>query len=55
MSNKSSLYDDNTRSPHGPSGVTKQVQHGPYGGKDNQHQLSARFAGEKTVKPVPKP
>lgn len=54
MSDLGKLYDNNTQSQHGPSGITAQKHHGPYGGKDNQDQLSAHFPEEKSVKPVPK-
>lgn len=54
MSDIGNLYDNNTKSEHGPSGVVAQKHHGPYGGKDNQRQLSASFPDEKIVKPRPK-
>lgn len=48
------MYDNNTKSEHGPSGTVSQKHQGPYGGKDNQNQLSAKFPDEKYVKPRPK-
>ena len=48
------VYDNNLQSKHGPSGQ-KQTHPGPYGGKDNQRQLSTHFPGEAQVKPIDKP
>jgi hypothetical protein len=47
------VYDDNTRSKHGPWGE-KQSAPGPWGGKDNMKNASVSFPGEKQVKPRPK-
>lgn len=47
------IYDDNTKSKHGPAGV-KQSAQGPWGGKDNPDNTSATFPGEKKVTPRPK-
>jgi hypothetical protein len=49
------LYDKNADSAHGPWGTIEAKHHGPYGNKDNQHQATIQFKGEKEVKPVEKP
>lgn len=47
------IYDDNTKSKHGPWGE-KQSAQGPWGGKDNQNNASTSFPGEQKVKAKPK-
>jgi len=49
------IYDDNTKSEHGPWGTVNPKHHAPYGNKDNPNQLSVSFPGEKAAKPVNKP
>ncbi len=39
-----SIYDNNQKSPHGPSGLA-QNQQGPYGGKDADNLTSKKAAG----------
>jgi hypothetical protein len=51
------IYDDNSKSAHGPNGL-EQRQQGPYGGKEADH-LSNKDAGKvypqkKDIKARPK-
>ena len=49
------VYDDHEKSKHGPWGTIKAGHHGPYGNKDNQHQATTEFQGEKRAEAVDKP